>query len=156
MRKVSAIVIHEHGEPAKVARCETLELPDPGEGEAQVRMEFAPINPADLNVLEGKYPVRPALPGTPGVEGVAVVEALGPRTTEPKPGTRVLLPHRFGSWRERGNVLAASLIPVPADIPVQEAAMLRINPATALLMLREFVDLAPRAWVAQNAANSAV
>jgi len=34
--------------------------------------------------------------------------------------------------------------------------MLRINPATALLMLREYVKLQPGEWVIQNAANSAV
>lgn len=156
MEKVSGIVIHEHGTPASVARFEQLELPAPGVGEARVKMRFAPINPADLNVLEGKYPVRPELPGVPGVEGVGVVEALGPDTDGPAPGTPVLLPHRFGSWREAGNARVEDLVPVPLEIPLEQAAMLRINPATALLMLREFVTLPKGGWVAQNAANSAV
>jgi mitochondrial enoyl-[acyl-carrier protein] reductase / trans-2-enoyl-CoA reductase len=34
--------------------------------------------------------------------------------------------------------------------------MLRVNPATALRMLRDFVPLAPGSWIVQNAANSAV
>jgi trans-2-enoyl-CoA reductase len=156
MEKVSAIVIHEHGEPATVARHEFIELPPPGAGEVRVRVRFAPINPADLNVLEGKYPVRPALPGVPGVEGVGVVEALGPGVTELAVGTVVLLPHRFGSWREAGNARAEDLVVVPEGVPLEQAAMLRINPATALLMLREFVTLAPGEWVVQNAGNSAV
>ena len=37
----------------------------------------APINPADLNQIEGKYPVRPELPATPGFEGAGVVVELG-------------------------------------------------------------------------------
>jgi mitochondrial enoyl-[acyl-carrier protein] reductase / trans-2-enoyl-CoA reductase len=156
MEKVSAIVIYEHGAPAAVARCEMLELPPPSPGEVRVRMQFAPINPADLNVLEGKYPVRPELPGVPGVEGVGIVEACGPGVAGLVPGTPVLLPHRFGSWREAGNVLATELIPIPADVLIEQAAMLRINPATALLMVREFVTLPPGGWVVQNAANSAV
>lgn len=156
MEKVSAIVIREHGEPGEVARCETMDLPPPGPGEVRVRMQFAPINPADLNVLEGKYPVRPELPGVPGVEGVGIVEARGPGVEVPVPSTPVLLPHRYGTWREAGNIPAADLIPVPADVLMEQAGMLRVNPATALLMLREFVDLPPRGWVVQNAANSAV
>lgn len=156
MEKVSAIVIHEHGDPVSVARHENLELAPPAAGEARVRVRHAPINPADLNVLEGKYPVRPALPGVPGVEGVGVVEALGPGVTQPPVGTIVLLPHRFGSWREAGNASAVELVPVPEGVPLEQAAMLRVNPATALLMLREFVALQPGEWVLQNAANSAV
>ena len=39
----------------------------------------APINPSDINTIEGKYPLRPELPGVPGHEGVGVVEAVGPK-----------------------------------------------------------------------------
>jgi trans-2-enoyl-CoA reductase len=156
MEKVSAIIIHEHGEPSKVVRHESIELSPPGTDEARVRVAFAPINPADLNVLEGKYPVRPSLPGVPGVEGVGVVEALGADVTDLKVGMPVLLPHRFGTWRAIGNATVAGLVPVTPEIPLEQAAMLRINPATALLMLREFVSLPHGGWVVQNAANSAV
>ena len=156
MQKIRAIIIREHGEPQKVARLETIELPAPAAGEARVRVRFAPINPADLNVLEGKYPIRPSLPGTPGVEGVGVVEEVGAGVTNVSPGQTVLLSHRFGTWREAGNALASDLVPVPVTVPLEQAAMLRINPATALLMLREFVNLQPGEWVIQNAANSAV
>ena len=37
----------------------------------------APINPSDLNTVQGKYPITPPLPGTPGHEGVGVVETVG-------------------------------------------------------------------------------
>ena len=156
MQKLRAIVIHQHGEPQTVARLEEVDLPAPAAGEVRVRVRFAPINPADLNVIEGKYPIRPALPGTPGVEGVGVVEELGTGVENLSPGMIVSLPHRFGTWREAGNALASELLPVPASVPLEQAAMLRINPATALLMLREFSTLDPGEWVIQNAANSAV
>ncbi len=156
MEKVSAIVIHEHGEPAKVARLESIELAPPAAGEARVRVRLAAINPADINVLEGKYPIRPTLPGVPGVEGVGVVESLGPDTGGVAIGATVLLPHRFGAWREAGNARVEDLVVIPDGVPLEQAAMLRINPATALLMLREFVTLKPGEWVVQNAGNSAV
>jgi trans-2-enoyl-CoA reductase len=156
MIQARAIVIHEHGDPQKVVHLEVAALAEPGPGEVCVRVKFAPINPADINVLEGKYPVRPELPGTPGVEGVGIVEQCGAGVTAFDPGDAVLLPHRFGTWRECGNVAADALLKIAPDVPLEQAAMLRINPATALVMLRDFVTLQPGEWIAQNAANSAV
>jgi trans-2-enoyl-CoA reductase len=156
MQKVRAIVIHEHGDPLSVAKPEMIDLLPPAAGEVRVRVQFAPINPADINVLEGKYPIRPALPGTPGVEGVGLVEECGTNTNGLSAGDAVLLPHGFGTWREAGNARAADLVKIGSDVPLEQAAMLRINPATALVMLREFVTLQPGEWIVQNAANSAV
>lgn len=143
---MKAIILHEHGVPQEVARCEATELPPPAPGEVRVRVLYAPINPADVNVLQGTYPRRPVLPGTPGVEGVGELES----------GERVLLPGGWGSWREEGNVAASALIPLPAGLDAQQAAMLRINPPTALRMLRDFVSLQSGEWIVQNAANSGV
>src|SRR4051812_22481542 len=77
MPEVRAIVFHQYGPPAEVVRVEEVEVPEPQPNEARVRVLVAPINPADLNTIEGTYPTRPMLPGVPGVEGVAVVEAVG-------------------------------------------------------------------------------
>jgi trans-2-enoyl-CoA reductase len=156
MPKVRAIVFHEHGDPAAVARLEELELGAPQPNEARVRVLFAPVNPADLNVIEGKYPMHPSLPAVPGMEGVGVVEEVGSAVTDLAAGMRVLLPHGAGSWREGCVLPAHRLIKVPPEIPPQQAAMLKINPATAWRMLHDFVELHPGDWIAQNAGNSAV
>ena len=37
----------------------------------------APINPSDINTIEGKYPIKPPLPAVPGNEGVGVVREIG-------------------------------------------------------------------------------
>ena len=154
--KVRAIVFHTHGVPEEVARWEETDAPAPAADEVRVRLLAAPINPADLNVIEGKYPIRPALPGVPGVEGLGVVENVGLAVKSVRSGDRVLLPHGYGTWREAGVVKAGSVWPVPEGIATEQAAMLRINPATALRMLRDFVALQAGEWVLQNAANSAV
>ena len=156
MSKVRAIVFHAHGDPSTVARIEEIVVPEPGPGEVRVRMLFAPINPADLNVIEGKYPIRPVLPAVAGMEGVGVVEQLGEAVDKPQRGALVLLPHGIGTWCEACVVAAAALVVVPPNIAPAQAAMLRINPATALRMLRDFVDLRADEWVLQNAANSGV
>ena len=51
---------------------------------------------------------------------------------------------------------ARRLVPLPEGADPQQLAMLTVNPATASLMLTEFVTLAPGDWVIQNVANSAV
>src|SRR5687768_12649565 len=124
MPKVRAIVFHAHGDPTAVAHCEEIAWSARVPGEAAVRMLFAPINPADLNVIEGKYPIRPSLPAVPGVEGVGVVEELDDETPDLRIGTHVLLPHGIGTWREMAHVRMDQLVPIPAGVPPQLAAML--------------------------------
>ena len=152
----NTIIFRQHGDPLSVLEVVAEPLKAPGAGEILVTQVCAPINPADLNTVEGKYPIRPDLPGTPGVEGVGIVAEIGEGVTGFTPGKSVLLPHGFGCWRESGVLAAEGLVKVPAGVPKAEAAMLKINPATAWRMLHDFVALKPGEWVLQNAANSAV
>ena len=156
MRKVSAIVYHEYGNPVETVRVEERDLPELQAGEVRIEVKAAPINPADLNTIEGKYPVRPALPAVPGIEGVGVVAEIGQGVSQLKTGSVVLLPHGLGTWREAVVVPEKDLIEIPADAPLEQAAMLKINPPTAWRMLHDFVTLKPGDWMIQNAANSGV
>jgi mitochondrial enoyl-[acyl-carrier protein] reductase / trans-2-enoyl-CoA reductase len=150
-----AIIYQAHGKPEEVLRLEEQELPDVAEDEALVRIQAAPINPADLNQIEGKYPIRAPLPATPGFEGAGIVEEAGAAVQNLAVGARVILPHDLGSWREAAVVKAARLVAVPNEIGPEQAALLKINPITAWRMLHDFVRLQPGDWVIQNAANSA-
>jgi NADPH:quinone reductase-like Zn-dependent oxidoreductase len=60
-----------------------------------------------------------------------------------------------GSWRQRIKARAETLFPLP-DARTSQLAMLAVNPATAWLMLTEFVVLRAGDWVLQNAGNSGV
>jgi len=138
--------------------CACVDAPDPGppgDGEAVVRVEAFPINPVDLLTIAGEYADRPPLPATPGSEGVATVESVGPGVTNVKVGDRVLLLGR-NNWVARKRDKAKALLPVPASLDVLQAAMLKINPATAWLMLKNYGGLKPGDWLIQNAANSGV
>jgi len=150
-----AAIYETHGNPAEVLRIVELPWPKPAADEAVVKMMAAPINPADLNAIEGKYPVRPALPATPGMEGAGVVVELGSAVRDLVVGMLVILPHGMGTWREACAVAADKLVAVPAGIEPIQAAMLKVNPITAWRMLHDFVSLQPGDWVIQNAANSA-
>lgn len=150
------VLYRQYGVPAETVEAVETESAKPGPGQARVHRILAPINPADLNTIEGKYPVRYPLPATPGVEGVGTVAEVGEGVTDLQPGMAVLLPHAYGTWREEGVVEAAKLCPVPEGVPYVEAAMIKINPATAWRMLHDFVPPQPGAWVVQNAGNSGV
>ncbi|HKI64871.1 MAG TPA: zinc-dependent alcohol dehydrogenase family protein [Burkholderiales bacterium] len=138
---------------------ELVELPDPGEpgpGEVTIDAELFPINPADLLNLEGRYgTAQPTLPQIPGAEGVGRVAAVGAGVSHVKPGDRVLLPGP-GAWRARIKAPAKAVSALPEGVDPKQLAMLRVNPATAWLLLHEYVAPKPAQWVIQNAANSGV
>ena len=141
--------------PQDVIAAVPFDLPELGAGEARVKVLAAPINPSDVLTLTGEYGMLPPLPAIGGNEGVGRVEAVGADVEGLKPGQMVLLPVGCGTWRSHLQAQAKQLIALPEADPLQ-LAMLTVNPPTAYLMLREFVDLKPGDWVIQNAANSGV
>ena len=154
-KNISAAVYEKHGNPADVLHVETRPWPTPAADEAVVKMRAAPINPADLNQIEGKYPVRPELPATPGFEGAGVVIESGADVKGLTSGDLAILPHNVGTWRDAVAVKAEELVVVPGGIEPVQAAMLKINPLTAWRLLHDYVDLQKGDWLIQNAANSA-
>ena len=154
-KTISAAVYQTHGNPADVLKIETQPWPAPASDEAVVQIRAAPINPADLNQIEGKYPVRFPLPATPGFEGAGVVVDLGKSVKDLTVGALVILPHNLGTWRDAVTVKASELVIVPAEIDPVHAAMLKINPMTAWRLLHDYVNLKTGDWLIQNAANSA-
>src|SRR5437762_12709489 len=153
---ISVAVYSAHGNPADVLRVESRPWPRPEPDEVVVEMRAAPINPADLNAIEGKYPGKREVPAVPGFEGSGIVSETERNVSRLTGGCLVLLPHDIGTWREACAVKAEQLVIVPQEGDAVQAAMLKINPLTAWRLLQGYVDLTARDWVIQYAANSAV
>lgn len=150
------IEIAAYGPPEEVARCvEAPDVGEPGPGEVVFDVLAFPINPADISFCRGSYRLRPPLPATPGAEGVGRVVAVGAGVVQTKPGDLVINLQRE-NWAQRRRVCGEDAIPILPGPDLAQAAMLRINPPTALLLLEDHVALAPGDWVIQNVANSAV
>jgi mitochondrial enoyl-[acyl-carrier protein] reductase / trans-2-enoyl-CoA reductase len=132
------------------------DLADPAPGEVQIELCASPINPADLNLIEGRYPIAHSPESPLGLEGAGRVVALGAGTGGPPVGTLVIAPGAPGFWCDRRNLPATAVVPVPARLPPSLAASFAINPPTAWRMLHDFVSLQPGDWVVCNAANSGV
>src|ERR1700736_1282480 len=111
-----AAIYETHGNPAEVLRVAEFPWPKPAAHEVVVKMSAAPINPADLNSIEGKYPIKPELPATPGMEGAGVVIEVGSAVRNLAVCTQVILPHSFGTWREVAVIAADKLVSVPSEI----------------------------------------
>ena len=144
------------GTAETVVRC--IEVPDPGapgQGEILVDIVACSINPADILMIEGNYASRPQPPCPLGIEGTGIVTAVGSGVTSLKIGDKVMSLGRT-NWVQRIRDKAESFIRLPAEIDLAQAAMLKVNGATAYLMLRNYVSLTTGDWVIQDAANSGV
>lgn len=148
------LVFEQTGKPAEVLKLQSFEPTPPEVGEVLVKIEAAPINPADLNTIEGTYGVKPELPAVPGIEGCGVVETSA--VDGFAPGDRVIFLRRASTWASHTTVPADSLFKLPADIDPLQAAMLKVNPATAWRLLHGFEALHKGDWIVQNLGNSAV
>ncbi|XP_064219658.1 enoyl-[acyl-carrier-protein] reductase, mitochondrial isoform X3 [Aotus nancymaae] len=134
-----------------------LELAAVGGSDVLVKMLAAPINPSDINMIQGNYGLLPKLPAVGGNEGVAQVVAVGSSVTGLKPGDWVIPANAgLGTWRTEAVFSEEALIQVPSDIPLESAATLGVNPCTAYRMLMDFEQLQPGDSVIQNASNSGV
>jgi len=148
------LIFRETGKPGEVLEIDRFDLGEPASGEVLVKLLAAPINPADLNTIEGTYGVKPPLPATPGIEGFGVVEKSG--SADFQTGDRVIFLYRSETWASHTMVKAEVLFKVPAEIDPLQAAMLKVNPATAWRLLHDFEKLGNDDWAVQNAGNSAV
>ncbi len=91
---------------------ETIELADPKDNEVLVKFKAAPINPADLNQIQGVYGSQPRLPAVAGNEGVAVVEKVGSGVKGLAVGDRVI-PAAPGFGLPSSLVVSSSLASRP-------------------------------------------
>lgn len=150
------VLIESYGTPWDVARCaEVADVGEPSADEVVFDVLAFPINPADMWFCRGSYRLKPPLPATPGAECVGRVTAVGAQVKHVKPGDLVINLQRE-NWAQKRRVKGVDAIPLPAGIDLKQAAMVRINPPTAELMLSDFVALKGGDWVIQNVANSAV
>jgi len=158
---MKAAVFDRFGVPEEVLQVREAPLPEPQRGQVRVRMIASPINPSDLLVVRGEYGKLPTLPATPGFEGVGVVDQSGggllALVRGLRPGKRVaVISAGGGAWAEYAVVPARQLVPLPADIPDEQAAAFFVNPASALAMTRHVLAVPPGAWLLQTAAGSAL
>ncbi|CAK7240338.1 MAG: mitochondrial 2-enoyl thioester reductase [Sporothrix thermara] len=180
--QAKALVFSKTGEPADVLSVHTHSIsPSLPPNAVLLRTLAAPVNPADVNTVQGTYGAKAtfsSLIGTaepssvPGSEACFEVVSVGSGVTTLKPGDWALpASPGLGTWRTHAVVddADAALVAIPKDklkgLTPAAAATATVNPCTAWRMLRDYVDLVDLsvrsgtgagAWFIQNGANSGV
>ena len=123
-----AIVMEKTGGP-EVLELRELPRPEPGPGQALIRIEASGVNFVDVYLREGRYPVQ--LPSVPGQEAAGVVEAVAPDVKTVKVGDRVAWMHILGTYAEYAVAPVSRLILVPEGVSTQQAAAAMLQGMTA-------------------------
>lgn len=169
--RARSIVYTEYGDPQKVLKAHSFDLPGPDslKGNAVlVKTLAAPLNPSDINQIQGVYPSRPpismfSLPGLHdpsavcGNEGVFEVLGTGPDVSGLQKGDWCI-PSKvnFGTWATHSIAPDFEFLKVPNEIPLTQAATMAVNTSSAYLMLTKFAKLGKGDWFIQNGGNSQV
>jgi NADPH2:quinone reductase len=132
-KKMKAMRVHHYGGP-EVLTLEEIPVPEPGAGEARVKIEAIGLNYIDIYHRTGLYPVP--TPFTLGMEGAGVVDTVGEGVAEVKRGDRVAYSMILGSYAEYAIVPAWKLAPLPAQIDAPAGATLMLQGMTAHYLTR--------------------
>src|SRR5690606_22642092 len=117
-------------------------VPEPGVGEALVKIAAAGVNFIDVQHRSGRYKL-PSLPFTVGSEAAGYVEKVGPEVTEVAPGDRVAYAMVVGSYAEYQVVPAKRLVRVPDAVDLRSAAAVMLQGMTAHYLTHSTFKLEP-------------
>ncbi|KAL7753102.1 hypothetical protein RI367_001554 [Sorochytrium milnesiophthora] len=123
---------------------EKLPKPTIADDEILARVTMRPINPSDVGGVVGRYPgFRPQqFPATPGLEGTAIIEAVGSKVSRVKVGNKVIVMSKrshdgHGTWQAYLALKESEVHVVPNEMPDEVAAQFVVNPLTVLGMVDE-------------------
>ncbi|GKT61482.1 trans-2-enoyl-CoA reductase [Colletotrichum tofieldiae] len=137
-------------------------------GKILVSFLFSPINPQDLLVIAGRYPVKPSYKheGEPvlGYDAVARIEAVGSDSSTSSAPDPVLRPgdlviprrHGLGTWRSQAVLEAADVIRLTPTNDLIGASLLRMAFLPAYLLVEDIRTLKPGDWVVQNVGSGTI
>ncbi|KAL2128073.1 hypothetical protein VTI74DRAFT_9765 [Chaetomium olivicolor] len=157
--QAKTLVFSRFGEPADVLTLHTHSIsPSLPDGAVLLRTLAAPVNPADVNTIQGTYGAKPQftqLLGTPepaavpGNEGCFEVVGVGGGVKGLKRGDWVIpAVTGFGTFRTHCLVESAEkmLFRVGGErgaegLTAKQVATVSVNPCSAYRMLKDYVDL---------------
>ena len=127
---MKAIRVHHTGEP-EVLRLEEVADPRAGQNQVVVKIEATGINPVETYVRSGKYPMKAALPYTPGSDGAGTVVEAG-EGAKWNVGDRVLIARSLsGTYAQLSLCEADMVFRLPDNTSFEQGAAIGVPYATA-------------------------
>lgn len=154
MTEAKAILVHEHGGSDKLSY-ETVEIAAPTGSHVLIRQSAIGVNFIDCYHRSGLYPVPTPL--TPGLEGIGIVEAVGPDVTLFEPGQRVCYGNgTIGGYASSRLIPEANLVAVPEGIEDSQIGGSILRGLTVWYLIARMRDLQPGTTVLFHAAAGGV
>ena len=151
------VIITEFGGPEVLEVVEENALPEPGAGEARVKILAASATFTDTMVRKGVYyGFKETPPLSPGYDMVGVVDKLGVGVTGLKVGQMVADLTVWGAYTEYMIRPADSLVPVPVGLDPAEAVSMVLSYVTAYQMLHRIAKVKRGQKILAHGAGGAV
>ncbi|ODH27005.1 hypothetical protein ACO22_04340 [Paracoccidioides brasiliensis] len=171
--QAKALVYGNYGEPKDVLSLHSYSISAPHNTQVNVRLLTSPVNPADVNQIQGIYPSKPAFSSalgtsTPvaigGNEAAFEVVSTGSGVKSLSKGDWVIMKRTgMGTWRTHAQFDESSLLKIDdrTNLTPLQVGTVGVNPVTAYRMLKDFCDWdwvgkPGEEWMIQNGANSGV
>ncbi|KAH9413477.1 hypothetical protein DERP_007955 [Dermatophagoides pteronyssinus] len=158
-RASQALAYDNFGDPAAVLKKVSIQNERViKNGHVMVKYLASPINPADINTIQGVYPVKPSsFPAIAGNEGVAEVIRIGSGVKNVQIGDKIIPAAKAsGTWTTHAILSEKDVTVIDKNVDNLFAAQLTVNPSTAYRMLKDFHKFEPGESLIQNGGNSAV
>jgi len=157
---VKIVRFHETG-AADVLKIDEMPLPEPGEGEARLRVKAIGLNRAEVMFRMGQYLVEPKLPSKLGYEAAGTVEAVGPGVDKSWVGKRVsttpaFAADKYGVYGEVAIVPMLAVAEYPESLSPEEGTSIWMQYLTAYGALITQGNLKSGEFVLITAASSSV
>lgn len=139
---MKAIVCNEF---APVEQLKYQDVPDPvaKKGHVVVDVKACGVNFPDGLLVQGLYQMKPDFPFIPGNEVAGVISEVGEGVSHLKVGMRVIALCMLGGYAEKVACPASHIMPIPDEIPDEEAAALVTAHATAHHALKQRAQIKP-------------
>jgi NADPH:quinone reductase len=115
---------------------ENLPDPAPGEGEVLLLVKGCGVNFPDSLIIEDRYQFKPQRPFAPGGEVAGIVEKVGPSVKNLRTGDHVIGWCSWGGMAEKLVIDEKRCIPIPSDMPFDEASAFVLTYGTSYYALK--------------------
>ncbi|KAL9919302.1 enoyl-[acyl-carrier-protein] reductase, mitochondrial-like [Glossina fuscipes fuscipes] len=150
-----SLIYSNFGQPTNELQIIEEDIPNPIDKQVLIKILMAPVNPMDVDIIQGIHPFKPKiLPAIGGGEFVGEILKVGELVVDLNEGDLIIpLRMHLGSWTKYKLAEEKEVYKIPEYSDLKEAATMAVNTCAAYRLLKGFVNLKPGDSIIQNGAN---